>query len=174
MWHFTTGNWFCSSCGSAGHEPKRLERRTEWRPGRPLALMGGHWFDETKWPIGTCRYHFVQGLLASEKKHLSTLKFPQLKLRSKGAVDRFYFFPFLTQWIPGKPLCKEPGFRSVYAFSLWNHWLPTILVTGLPGLYMCDTFQNPPCGGAHQEPDALHHGVGGAQLAVSTTWETHD
>ena len=28
---------------------------------------------------------------------------------------------------------KEPGVRSVYGFSLWNHWLPAIVVTGCPG-----------------------------------------
>lgn len=32
-----------------------------------------------------------------------------------------------TQWIPGKPLCKESGclgLRCEYGVSLWNHWLP--------------------------------------------------
>ena len=28
---------------------------------------------------------------------------------------------------------KEPWIRSVYGFSLWNHWLPALVVTGSPG-----------------------------------------
>ena len=34
------------------------------------------------------------------------------------------------------PLYKEPGIRSVYGVSLWNHWLPasTWFAPGCPGL----------------------------------------
>ena len=32
------------------------------------------------------------------------------------------------------PLYKETGFIGIwYGFSLWNHWLPAIVVTGCPG-----------------------------------------
>ena len=38
----------------------------------------------------------------------------------------FLLIPEPAQCIPGKPLYKEPGIRSVYGFSLWNHFLPAI------------------------------------------------
>ena len=58
------------------------------------------------------------------------------------------------------PLYKEPGIRSVYGVSLWNHWLPGMVVTGCPGTHYSNT--NHP--GPHQDVTQHENLVGSATL----------
>ena len=65
-----------------------------------------------------------------------------------------------TQCIPVTTSSKEPGIRSVYGVSLWNHWLPGMVVTGCPGTHYSNT--NHP--GPHQDVTQHENLVGSATL----------